>query len=45
MSSAGPDLVQAWGNGGYRFLRIYDASNGTISEGDVILVQGGGIAW
>ncbi|OPZ07382.1 MAG: Type II secretion system protein G precursor [candidate division BRC1 bacterium ADurb.BinA364] len=45
LSSAGPDMIQGWGQGGVGTLRIYDPSNGTVSEGDIILVDGGGIRW
>ena len=36
LASAGPDLSQVWGHDG-----PYDPSNGTRSQGDLILLQGG----
>jgi len=39
MSSAGPDLYYAWAD------RPYDPTNGTVSKGDIILLQGGGNGW
>jgi type II secretion system protein G len=37
LASAGPDLIQLWGD-----CPEYDPSNGTKSWGDIVLVQGGG---
>jgi type II secretion system protein G len=43
LSSSGPDLVQHWGMHGnwpYDAPLPYDSSNGTVSDGDIIKVQG-----
>jgi type II secretion system protein G len=44
MASAGPDMHQGWG-GENGVATPYDATNGTKSNGDIWLVQGGGNAW
>ncbi len=42
MASAGPDKTQTYGGKPYR---PYEPTNGTKSDGDIILVQGGGNGW
>jgi len=48
LCSAGPDMVQHWGVLGswpYAAPLPYDSSNGTVSDGDIIKVQGDRDLW
>ena len=45
MACAGPDMKQSWAKVTNGLASPYDATNGTKSFGDIVLVQGGGDSW